>query len=131
MGDNMDLNTVLNALTMLADDIHIGDNVCSDTNVLKALRFVGYIVTIARYFVPLLIIGFGTLDLYKAVMGGSSDSFTKQIKGLGMRLVIGIFIVFVPTLLHLVLSQIDSFGTLEGEYHNCEICVLEPFDCNP
>lgn len=131
MGDNMDLNVVLNALTMFADNVHIGDNVCTDSNVLKALRFVGYIITIARYFVPLLIIGFGTLDLYKAVTGGSSDSFTKQIKGLGMRLLIGIFIVFVPTFLHLILSQIDSFSTLNGEYSNCEVCVLDPFNCNP
>lgn len=126
----MDFNTIFNALTLIGED-YIGDNVCSEVNVLKALRFIGYMITIARYFVPLIIIGWGTLDLYKAVMGGSSDSFTKQIKGLGFRVLIGLFIVFVPTFLHMILSQIDSFGTLEGEYHNCEVCVLDPFNCNP
>lgn len=118
----MDFNTIFNALTLIGED-YIGDNVCSEVNVLKALRFIGYMITIARYFVPLIIIGWGTLDLYKAVMGGSSDSFTKQIKGLVFRVLIGLFIVFVPTFLHMILSQIDSFGTLEGEYHNCSVCV--------
>lgn len=126
----MDFNTIINALTLIGED-YIGDNVCSETGVLKALRFVGYMITIARYFVPLIIIGWGTLDLYKAVTGGSSDSFTKQIKGLGYRVLIGLFIVFVPTLLHMILSQIDSFATLDGEYRNCEVCVLDPFNCNP
>ncbi len=126
----MDLNTILNAFTMLGED-YIGDNICADSNVLKALRFVGYMVTIARYFVPLLIIGFGTLDLYKAVMGGSSDSLTKQAKSLGFRVLLGLFIVFVPTFLSLILSQVDAFGSIEGEYHNCEVCVLDPFHCNP
>ena len=126
----MDFNTILNMLTMLGED-YIGDNICSDTNALKALRFVGYMVTIARFFVPLLIIGFGTLDLYKSVMAGSTDSLSKQAKSLGIRIVIGIFIVFVPTLLSAILSSIDSFGNIEGEYHNCEVCVLEPFSCNP
>lgn len=126
----MDFNTILNAFTMIGED-YIGDNVCSEANVLKALRFVGYIVTIARYFVPLLIIGFGTLDLYKSVMAGTTDSFSKQVKNLGFRLIIGIFIVFVPTLLSAILSQVDAFNSIDGEYHSCEVCVLDPFNCNP
>lgn len=130
MGDFMDFNTILNALTLIGEE-YIGDNICSDSNALKALRFVGYMVTIARYFVPLLIIAFGTLDLYKSVMSGTADSFSKQAKNLGFRIIIGIFIMFVPTLLSVILSFTDSFGSIEGEYHQCEVCVLEPFSCNP
>ncbi len=130
MGDIMDFNTILNALTMIGEE-YIGDNVCSDTNVLKALRFVGYMVTIARYFIPLLIIGFGTFDLYKTVMAGTTDSLSKQAKSLGFRILLGLIIVFLPTLLNTILSQIDAFNSINGEYHSCEVCVLDPFNCNP
>lgn len=125
----MDFNIILNTLTMIGEE-YIGDNICSNSNALKALRFIGYMVTIARFFVPLLVIGFGTLDLYKSVINGSSDSLSKQAKSLGMRVVIGILIFFVPTFLSVILSQIDSFGNIEGEYHKCEVCILEPFSCD-
>lgn len=126
----MDFNTILNALTMIGEE-YIGDNICSDVNALKALRFVGYMVTIARYFVPLLIIGFGTLDLYKTIMAGTTDSLSKQVKSLAFRLILGLLIVFLPTFLSAILSQVDAFNTIDGEYHSCEVCVLDPFNCNP
>ena len=126
----MNFDTILDALTMIGEE-YIGDNICSNSNALKALRFIGYMVAIARYFVPLLIIGFGTIDIYKSVMAGSTDSLSKQAKNLGFRVVIGLFIFFIPTLLTTFFSQIDSFGSVEGEYHSCEVCVLSPFSCNP
>lgn len=126
----MDFNTILNALTLIGED-YVGDNVCSEPDVLKAIRFVGYLVTIAKYFVPIIIIGFGTLDLYKAVTNGSTDSFSKQIKSLGMRIILGVFIMFAPALLQVVLNSLDGFIGISGEYESCANCLLDPFNCNP
>lgn len=115
----------------LMGDAYVGENICGDTNILKALRFVGYLLALARLFVPLLIIGFGIFDIYKTVIAGTMDSFSKQLKSFGMRLIIGILIFFVPTICGVVLNQLEGFNVISSEYKSCEKCLLSPFKCNP
>lgn len=108
---------------------YIGEDICSDTNVLSALRVVGYLLVLAKICVPLIIIFMGTLDLYKAIMGGSSDSLSKQVKMLGIRFLIGITIFFVPTLVNLVLDQLNEYNAISEDIKPCQRCMLEPTKC--
>lgn len=116
---------------ILMEDTHIGDNICGETNVLKAVRFVGYFLALARLFVPIIIIGFGIFDIYKTVIAGTTDSFIKQLKSLGLRFVIGVLIFFIPTLISSVLTELEGFNVISSEYKSCEKCLLKPFNCNP
>ena len=71
---------------------YIGENICDDAKVISGLKIVGYVLTLAKLFVPLIIIGWGIFDIYKSVMAGTTDSLSNQFKSLAFRLVIGIFI---------------------------------------
>lgn len=114
---------------LFLDDAHVGDNICSDSNALKALRFVGYILFIAKIIVPMIIVIFGSIDLAKSVIAGTTDSLTKQAKSIGFRILIGLLIFFLPTLINVVLSATPSFDEINGEYTSCKDCMLSPFSC--
>lgn len=105
---------------------HVGDNVCGESRVLYALRFVGYLVFVARIFVPILIVIWGIFDIYKVVMSGESSSFTKQARMLGMRIVLGMLVFFLPPIIGWFTG---TFGTMNETNENCVNCLLEPFSC--
>lgn len=115
-------------LNILLDDIHVADNVCADSNVLKAIRFVGYLLTLAKLFIPLIIVGFGIFDLYKSVIS-AENTLTKQLKSIGFRVIIGLLIFFIPNFVNIVLGGLTSFEWISEDYRKCEICLLKPFSC--
>ena len=108
------------------DGEHIGDDFCETKNVLSVLRMVGYVLTLLKVFIPIIIIVWGTLNLYNVIMSGTSDSLKKQIKNLIYRVIIGICIFFIPTLVHAILKNF-----IPEDAAKCETCVLKPFSCNP
>ena len=114
-------------LFYLLDDInYIGDNFCETKEVLSAIKMFGYILLVAKLIAPIIIIILGTFKFYNAIKDGSSDSTLKNAKSLIVRIFVGIFIFFLPTLLHAVL---DSF--IPDESKNCEVCLLKPASCDP
>ncbi len=109
-----------------SNDEHIGDNFCETKNVLSVLRMIGYALTLLKVFVPIIIIIWGTLKLYNVVVSGTTDSLNKQLKNLAYRVIIGVCIFFVPTLVDAVLKNFIPEDAMK-----CEVCVLKPFSCNP
>ncbi len=102
---------------------------CNDKNIRKVLKIFGYILIIAKVAVPLLIIGFGTFDLYKAAMDKDEKALTKQTKTLLIRIVTGIFIFFIPTIVDVFFSISSKWNMSENtDYQTCASCVLNPTD---
>ncbi len=116
-------------LNLLLDEVHVADNICADSSVLKAIRFVGYLLTIAKLFVPLIIVGFGVFDLYKSIVS-AENTMKKQLKSIGFRVIIGLLIFFIPTFVDVILSGLTNFNVLAEDYRKCEVCLLKPFDCS-
>ena len=112
--------------TILDDIEYVGDNFCETKNVLSVLRMVGYLLTLLKVFVPIIIIIWGTLKMYNVVASGTTDSLKKQWKNLVYRIIIGVCIFFVPTIVDAVLKNFISEDAMK-----CEVCVLKPFSCNP
>ncbi len=112
--------------TVLDEIEYIGDNFCETKSVLSVMRMVGYVLTLLKVFIPIIIIIWGTLKLYNVVISGTTDSLNKQIKNLVYRVIIGICIFFVPTLVDAILKNF-----IPEDAMNCEICVLKPFSCDP
>lgn len=110
---------------------HIGDNFCSEEKVMNATRTVGYFLYIARLFIPLIVAVMGMRDLFRAVTGGDEKSAGQAAKKLGIRIAIGLAVFFVPAILHAVLTAIDDFNAILGDYKICELCLLDPFKCEP
>ena len=89
---------------------------------------VGKILSIFKIVIPLLVIIFGMIDLGKAVVGSKDDEIKKAAKSLGMRVLAGIVIFFVPTIVGFAFSLADGFNS-DGDYSVCQTCITNPDGC--
>lgn len=91
-------------------------------------KLVGNILSIFKIVIPLLVIIFGMIDLGKAVVGSKPEEISKQAKALGFRIIAGVVIFFVPTLIGFAFSLADGFNA-DGDYSICETCITDPGSC--
>lgn len=104
--------------------------VCSD--LWQIWQIIGWVLTIFKIVIPIIIIIFGMIDLGKAVVASKDDEIKKSIKSLAMRAVAGIVIFFIPTLVGLIFNMVDSFQEVKGEYTVCANCIQYPGSkCGP
>lgn len=88
---------------------------CSDTK--EIWSFLGKIINILKIVIPVIIVLLGTIDLGKAVMAGEDKQIKAAQKMLLMRLIYGVAIFFVTTIVQVV------FGLVAGaEGVSSEIC---------
>lgn len=107
----------------------IGANFCSDIK--STLSFIGYIIIIGKILVPFLIIIVGGFDLLKAVQSGKSEDVKKEGIILGKRVIIGVMIFLVPTLLKIVIGSIkDKSSTEYNNFVECSYYLLNPTETN-
>ncbi len=90
------------------------------------LQFVGYIITIVKIAIPILIIAFGLLDFGKAVVGSKDELIKKSAISLLRRVVSGIIIFFLPTLVLTIFDTISDYSNNKGDFANCKGCLLSP-----
>lgn len=108
---------------------YVAENACHDNNIKKVLRFFGYLLIIAKVVIPLIIIGFGTFDLFKSVVDKDEKSFGKQLKQLGLRIVGGMIIFFIPTIIETFFGISDKLNIVKtNDYKACANCLLKPTD---
>ena len=105
--------------------------ICSMPQYRKTMRFFGTIVTFAKYIVPLIIIAFGIMDLYKAVTGAKDDEIKKAAKSLLFRALAGVCIFFLPAVIDFIFSLVDGWSNSEYEsgYQDCFKCVWDVGSC--
>lgn len=105
----------------------VASDPCGEDSIKKLLRFFGYLLLIAKVVIPLIIIGFGTFDLFKAVTDKDEKSLGKQIKVLGIRIFTGIFVFFIPNLVYAVFGLTEKLNVIEQDkYKTCANCLLKP-----
>ena len=105
-----------------------GANFC--TEAAATVRFIGFFLFFIRILVPFIIIFMGTLDYYKAVVGNKGDEMKKQTSVLAKRILAGIIIFFIPSILGVTFLFISNWGTVEAEYDQCVTCLLNPWECD-
>lgn len=109
---------------------YVAENPCDENSIRVVLRIFGYILLIARIIVPLIIIGFGTIDLFKSVVDKDEKSLGKQVKRLGMRILAGLIVFFVPNIISVFFSLSDKLNIMEtDQYKTCSNCLLKPNSC--
>ena len=105
----------------------------ADVNYCTGLRstfiMIGHIVRIAKILVPILIIGFGMMDLFKAIVGSKDDEIKKAAKSLVMRLIAGVFIFFLPSIVDFVFSLVDGWSNYSTNYQECFKCIWDVGSC--
>ena len=72
----------------------------------NTLKMIKDAYNILRFAVPIVLIGLSTADFIKAVSGQNADDLQKAIKRLGTRLVIGVLILVLPTILYFLLNDV-------------------------
>lgn len=101
---------------------------CEDEGVLKAFKIAGTFLKILKIVVPILIIILGSVDFGKAVISDDQKAISKSAQSLGKRLIAGIIIFFIPTIINVVFNVIDGFDDVKSDFTKCTNCLLS--DCN-
>ena len=91
---------------------------CEDAS--PIFQFIGKFILILKIVVPLVII----------VLGISNDDKALQLAtgSLVKRLVIGVAIFFVPTIVSFILSSIKEAAPFLESAEACQVCMLKPND---
>ena len=95
------------------------------TSTANIWRFVGYFLFWFKIIIPLIIIILGVIDLGRAVVSSKDDEVKKASTGLLKRVVIGIVIFFIPTIVYMLFGLVNI-----GHGHSakaCYECLLKPF----
>lgn len=103
-------------------------SICNDPNALKSMRFIGYLLFVAKLLIPILLIIFGSIDYGKAVISSDADAVKKATNTFMMRVIAGVAIFFLPTVINFVfkgLLKVDTFT----QYNNCRMCIFNPNKC--
>lgn len=109
-------------------------NICSSENTtLKVFQVIGYILFILKILVPIIIIVLGVIEFGKAALSGDEKANTTSFKTLMMRIITGVTIFFIPTILDFALSLVQGTKDAASKYDGCTTCMLDPFseDCKP
>ncbi len=103
---------------------YVGQEPCEDNNILKTFRLFGYLIVVAKVAVPFIIIAFGMVDISKAVTVGDHGTLMKQLKTMGMRILIGLLIFVLPTIVYAVIENFVSSDVSSNL--KCTKCLLKP-----
>lgn len=89
---------------------------------------IGNIILILKILIPIVIIVLGAVDFGKTIISNDDKAFNKSLVTLIKKVVVGVVIFFVPTLINAVFSIISGFSNLESDYMNCVNCLTSPND---
>ena len=106
------------------------DKICSIDGVRKAMKILGYVVLLAKWIAPLIIIVLGVIDFTRAVASDDEKATSKAMSALIRRLLAGIIIFFIPNLILGLLNVIEITGGMEtGEFYACTKCLVKVKEC--
>jgi len=88
-------------------------------------QLLGYVVTIIKIVIPLILIIFGMIDLGKAVILSKDDAVSKAVTTLIKRFVAAVIVFFVPTIVNAVFS-ITANINLTTDATVCIECITSP-----
>lgn len=108
---------------------NVASKPCQENDVKKVFRLFGYVLMIAKICIPLIIIIMGTFDLFKAVYGQDDKALVKQLRILVWRIVGGLTIFFLPTIVGAFFKISSDIDVTEKEdYKICANCLLDPLN---
>ena len=95
--------------------------------VVRAFKVGGYIIYILKIVIPILLIVMGSVDIFQAVIANDDKQLNKSIGLFAKRMIAGVVIFFIPTLVNYLFSLIDSEVTTK--YETCYSCLLDVSSC--
>lgn len=115
-------------MKLLAETLGSASGFCKGTA--SIWQLVGRILTIFKIVIPILILIFGMIDLGKSVVASKPEEISKSAKALLFRIIAGIIIFFIPTLVGFIFTIVDSFNSdVKADYDICATCITSPGSC--
>lgn len=116
-------------LVVFADEV-VGENFCSEQETQSLMLFLGYIIMFVKYFVPLVIIVKGIFEFYNVVKSGKQEDMKKAGFNVGKRILAGVIIMLLPTLINISLGLIKDWNSdYKSDYDKCTECLFNPTSC--
>lgn len=88
--------------------LYLLDGICSDTTMADVMALVQLVMKVICILVPIVMIVLGTFDLFKAVTAGKEEDIKKKQKALITRLIAGVLVFLVPTIVSLLTSLMGT-----------------------
>ena len=105
------------------------EDFCNQTNIKKVFRALGFVITIIKIAVPILLIVFGSIDFGKAVISSKDDEIKKALHSLTIRAIAGIVIFLIPTMINFVVKLVGGEDVYNTTFGPCTKCILTPSAC--
>ena len=110
-------------------------NICKKgTTSLKVFQVIGYILMLIKIIVPLILIILGSIDFGKASMSGDDKAVKDAAVQFAKRVLIGLIVFFVPTVLDFFLSLVNGVSDTAAKFSECTNCIFSPTNesrCDP
>lgn len=107
-------------------DAEIAKEPCNENSIRQVLKFFGYLLTIAKFVVPFIVIGFAVFDLYKSIIDKDEKALKTKIRMIMFRIIAGVTVFFIPDLVWVGFKYIDKSNITDSEYQTCAECILKP-----
>ncbi|NLL01507.1 MAG: hypothetical protein GX265_00565 [Mollicutes bacterium] len=127
--ENSDLQVAAFSTCIAPSEI-MGTDICKEDDIIKALTFIGYLLFFVKLLVPFIIILIGTMDYYKSVTASKDDSLKEQTQKFLKRIVIGILVFFIPTIINTFLVFFSNYSETIAGFQQCTECLLDPISCD-
>lgn len=88
----------------------------------------GKLFFILKIVVPLIIIIIASIDFGKAVTSSDEKELQKSVKKLILKIIAGVVIFFIPTLIRLGFFMMSQFSDeMKKDADNCINCLTSPY----
>lgn len=105
-------------------------SLCSNEGFKQAAKIIGYVIMIVKWIVPLLIMVLGMIDFGKAVVSNDEKAVNKATSSLIRRIVAGLVIFFIPTIVMAALNLVKVSKGIEKNtdtnFGACTKCLFDP-----
>lgn len=86
-------------------------------------QILGYVVTVFKIVIPLILIILGMVDLGKAVVSSDDKAISKSVSALIKRFIAAIVMFFVPTIVSALFSALTIGDVTSNDANICLQCV--------
>ncbi len=93
-------------------------------------QVVGYAFLVLKILIPVIIIILGIVNFSKAIASNDDKAISKAGGSLIKKIIIGIVIFFIPTIISAIFSLLGLFIDYKSDFLVCKNCVLSPKQCD-
>lgn len=105
--------------------------ICYDTGIIKAMRFLSFLVYVIKILVPILLIVVSIYSLAKCILSADESAYKLSVYSLIKKTIIGALVFFVPTICFSIFSNIGkNYDSTKSMFSECFSCLFSPEYCN-